>query len=246
MTTEVRFAAVEAGGTTFVVAIAEGDPTNIIERAEFPTSTPGAVLSNVVGWLKTRKFDSLGVASFGPIDLHSNSPRYGFITTTPKPGWRNTDVLGPIRSGLNLPNDFPVGFDTDVNAPAMAEYDQESGTGLTSCVYVTVGTGVGVGLVFNGKPLHGLLHGEGGHISVPVYPCGNERGGIKERSYSLKCPTWFELESMCNSAALAASAECNVGDLKNLQDDHPVWDEAAHYLACLCANLVSVVRAMRR
>ena len=118
----MRYAGVEAGGTSWVVAIAEGDPSKIVERAEFPTGLdPAALLTNVVAWLKPRNFDCLGVASFGPIDLHAKSPQYGFITTTPKPGWRNTDILGPIRKGLELPDDFPVGFDTDVNAPAMAE-----------------------------------------------------------------------------------------------------------------------------
>ena len=192
----LRFAGVEAGGTTWVVAIAEGDPTNIVDREEFSTSTPSAVLGNVVGWLKLREFDCLGVASFGPIDLHAESPQYGFITTTPKPGWKNTDILGPLRKGLGLPDDFPLGFDTDVNAPAMAEFKESSDSALTSCAYITVGTGVGVGLVFNGHPLHGLLHGEGGHISVPVYPARSALGGTertKNKRYSLDCPTWYAL-----------------------------------------------------
>ena len=95
-----------------------------MERAEFPTSSPADVLEKVVAWLKTRQFDCLGVASFGPIELHRDSPKYGFITTTPKPGWRDADILGPIRKGLGLAADFPVGWDTDVNAPALAEYSQ--------------------------------------------------------------------------------------------------------------------------
>jgi fructokinase len=144
-----------------------------VERGEFKTtSDPSVVLSAVVEWLKTRQYDSIGIASFGPIELHEDSPKYGFITTTPKPGWRDTDVVGFIRKGLNLSPDFPVGFDTDVNAPAMAEYLQalDNGEKLTSCAYVTVGTGIGVGFVFNGNMLHGLLHGEGGHIAVPPFP----------------------------------------------------------------------------
>jgi fructokinase len=91
------------------------------------------------------KFDCLGIASFGPIELHEGHPKYGFITTTPKPGWNDADVLGSVRRGLGLPADFPVAFDTDVNAPAMAEYAQAkaAGSNLSSCAYVTVGTGVG-------------------------------------------------------------------------------------------------------
>lgn len=121
------------------------------------------MLSDVVKWLKTRHYDSIGIASFGPVELHEGSSKYGFITTTPKPGWKDTDVVGYIRKGLSLPPSFPIGFDTDVNAPAMAEYSQslESGDSISSCAYVTVGTGIGVGFVFNGNMLHGLLHGEG-------------------------------------------------------------------------------------
>mmetsp|Transcript_70773 Transcript_70773/g.133237 ORF Transcript_70773/g.133237 Transcript_70773/m.133237 type:complete len:357 (+) Transcript_70773:107-1177(+) len=232
-----RFAGIEAGGTSWVVAIAEGSPENVIERADFPTSTPAEVLANVVEWLKPRKFDCLGIASFGPVELHEDHPKYGFITTTPKPGWKDADVVGAVRRGLGLASDFPIAFDTDVNAPAMAEYAQAkaAGSDITSCAYVTVGTGVGVGLVFNGHMLHGLLHGEGGHISVPLYP-----GATKEQklSYSLNCATWAELESTCNSAALAHQAGCSIADLKDLKDDNRVWDIAAHYLACLCVNLI--------
>ena len=119
---EVRYAGVEAGGTSWVVAIAVGDPSNIVERAEFATATPDVVLPRVVAWLRDRPFDALGVASFGPIDLHrATSPKWGYITTTPKPGWRDTDVLGPLRRGLGLADGFPIAFDTDVNAPAASE-----------------------------------------------------------------------------------------------------------------------------
>eukprot|EP00614_Pseudopedinella_elastica_P013043 CAMPEP_0172611016 /NCGR_PEP_ID=MMETSP1068-20121228/30751_1 /TAXON_ID=35684 /ORGANISM="Pseudopedinella elastica, Strain CCMP716" /LENGTH=341 /DNA_ID=CAMNT_0013414873 /DNA_START=47 /DNA_END=1072 /DNA_ORIENTATION=+ len=231
-----RFAGIEAGGTTWVVSIAEGDPSNIVERAEFPTATPQLVLAQVVAWLKPKKFDCLGIASFGPVDLDPSSPKYGYITTTPKLAWRDADVVGGVVKGLGLPPDFPVGFDTDVNAPALAEYAQaqEKGEKIGSCAYVTVGTGVGIGLVFNGEMLHGLLHGEGGHISVPPYP-GEES---EKMSFSLKCPKWVELESSCNSAALAKRAQCPVQGLKDLPDDHPVWDVAAHYLACMCANMI--------
>ena len=237
----VRYAGVEAGGTTWVVAISEGDPSNIVERADFTTVGPAEVLAKVVAWLKPKQFDCLGVASFGPIEVHEDSPKYGFITTTPKPGWNDADILGPLRKGLGLPPNFPVGWDTDVNAPALSEYAQEKAAGrsLTSCAYVTVGTGVGVGLVFNGEMLHGLLHGEGGHISVPGYPGGL---GAGRTSYSLNCPTWYELESVTNSAALAARAGlASPAGLKDLPDDHEVWEVASHYLACLCANMILLV-----
>eukprot|EP00617_Octactis_speculum_P015494 CAMPEP_0185766428 /NCGR_PEP_ID=MMETSP1174-20130828/36963_1 /TAXON_ID=35687 /ORGANISM="Dictyocha speculum, Strain CCMP1381" /LENGTH=361 /DNA_ID=CAMNT_0028450107 /DNA_START=35 /DNA_END=1120 /DNA_ORIENTATION=- len=237
MPREQRFAGVEAGGTSFVVAIAEGTPDNIVERADFPTTTPEEVMDKCIAWLKVRKFDSLGIASFGPIDLHTHSKTYGFITSTPKVLWTNTDVLGKIVRGLGLKQNFPVAWETDVNAPAMAEYDilHSRGTPVDSVAYVTVGTGCGIGLVFRGMPVHGLLHGEGGHISVPRCP-GDDYVPPKTM---LKCEEWNELETMVNSQSLAARANCSsVHELKDLPDDHPVWDVAAHYLACLCANTI--------
>lgn len=236
----VRFAGIEAGGTTWVLAIAHGDPTNIVERTELPTTTPAEVLDKVVNWLSTRKFDCLGVASFGPIDLHrATSDKWGYITTSPKPGWQWVDVLGPIARGLKLSSDFPVAFDTDVNAPAFAEYmaAREEGYEFSSCAYVTVGTGIGVGLTFNGAPLRGMLHGEGGHISVPRLPGDDEIPGCNGSGVGAGS-TWAGVESMCNSAALAKRAGCSAHELKDLSDSHPVWDTAAHYLGCLCANMI--------
>eukprot|EP00930_Biecheleria_cincta_P042788 TRINITY_DN29442_c0_g1_i1.p1 TRINITY_DN29442_c0_g1~~TRINITY_DN29442_c0_g1_i1.p1 ORF type:complete len:372 (-),score=44.15 TRINITY_DN29442_c0_g1_i1:28-1143(-) len=244
----VRYAGIEGGGTTWVVAIAEGSPGNIVERMEIPTTTPQEVLSQIVQWLSTRRFDCLGVASFGPIDLHrATSAKWGYITSTPKSGWRDTDVLGPLLSGLKLPRDFPVAFDTDVNAPAFAEYmaAREDGFEFSSCAYVTVGTGVGVGLVINGAPLRGMLHGEGGHISVPRLQGDDKVSGISPGSGVGTGSTWAGVEAMCNSAAIAQRAGCSVHELKDLPDSHPVWDTTAHYLACLCANMVLMVSPER-
>ena len=186
-----RYAGVEGGGTSWVCAISEEDV--ITARAEFPTTTPEETLSAVREWLdavaEEMPFDALGVATFGPLDLDPESPTYGFITHSPKPGWENVDVLGALWDGT-----VPCGFDTDVNAPAMAEFaamrdeaeiigafaadrqgnarddagdweeeDEEGEDGkktgaaasVTNLVYVTVGTGVGVGIICGGKPVHG-------------------------------------------------------------------------------------------
>lgn len=114
----VRYAAVEGGGTTFVCAIAVGSPENIVERASFPTTTPEETLGKCRAWLSEREFDSLGIATFGPVDPKVGSKTYGYITATPKPGWQNTDVVGFLTRGLSA----PFQFDTDVNAPALSEY----------------------------------------------------------------------------------------------------------------------------
>ena len=174
-------AAVEGGGTTYVVAIAKDKPENIIERASFPTTTPEETLAKCKAWLAQRSFDALGIATFGPVDPRTSSKTYGHITKTPKKLWRDADVVGALDVfGV------PIKFDTDVNAPALSEYRAMVLKGEDpSCVaYATVGTGVGVGLVVNGAPVHGLLHPEAGHACVPRYP-GDDFAG---HNPSLNCP----------------------------------------------------------
>ena len=160
----MRLAAVEGGGTTWVAVIAVDTPHNIVERETFITELPGPTLSKIKEWLSARSFDAIGVATFGPVDAVPSSPTYGFITSTPKPNWKDTDVL----TGLGV-REFgkPFLFDTDVNAPAFAEFlllKETKDPNLSSCAYITVGTGVGVGLVVNGGTVHGLMHPEAGHI----------------------------------------------------------------------------------
>jgi fructokinase len=233
------YAGVEGGGTTFVVALAKGSPTNLVERAEFPTTTPEETLRCCCDWLSARQYDALGVACFGPIDLQPQSPTYGFITTTPKPGWKNVDVLGPLRA---VNPTVPFAFDTDVNAPALAEHvlavseAQSHGAPTpSSCCYITVGTGIGVGLVINGAPVHGLMHPEGGHVCVPrrAADAGFE-GPNPTDTFGGLCA-----ENMSCSVALALRGSlASTSALAALPDDDPLWDAAAHYLGALCANVV--------
>ena len=234
-------ACVEGGGTTFVVALAKDDPTNIIEREEYPTTTPAETIGKCVAWLKTKQYDALGVATFGPVDLNKSSPTYGYITTTPKPGWKNTDILGPCKA---VNPSVPVGFDTDVNAPAVAEHAYEVAEAQrlgkpipTSCCYITVGTGIGVGLVINGQPVHGLLHPEGGHLCVPPLLADSKAGFVGPNmadTFGGLCA-----ENMACSKALAKRAKlADTSALAKLKDDDPAWEAAAHYLGALCANVV--------
>ena len=230
-------AAVEGGGTTFVVAIGYS-PTDIFDRQEFPTTTPQETLAQCVEWLGERSYDALGVACFGPIDLQPSSPTYGYITTTPKPGWQNVDVLGPLRAV----RDVPFGFDTDVNAPAVAEHAfavaeavKAGKTPPSSCCYITVGTGIGVGLVINNAPVHGLMHPEGGHVCVPrrAADAGFE-GPNPTDCFGGACA-----ENMCCSVSLAKRGSLpSTAALADLYDDDPLWEAASHYLGALCANVV--------
>jgi fructokinase len=227
-----KFAAVEGGGTSWRVAIAEDDPTNIIEVAQVDTTTPEETLGKVCKWLKARDtYDAIGIATFGPMDAKEGSPTYGYITSTPKKLWRMTDVVTPILAVKNV----PFQFDTDVNAPAMAEYTIGGirAEGCSSCAYITVGTGVGVGLVVNGQCVHGMLHPEAGHMRVPKCP-GDSHDGVPSNAVP------DGVESMCASGAIAARAGVAVSELASLPDSHPVWETAAYYLAGMCMNLILV------
>ena len=234
---EKRYAAVELGGTSIRVAIAEGKADNIVERDQFPTTTPEKDIPKLIQWLKCRQpFVSLGIASFGPIDPRKGSATYGFITTTPKKAWRNTDLVGPFKKAF----DCPIGFDTDVNAPAFYEYEHAKSLGadITSCAYVTVGTGVGVGLVVNGKNVHGMLHPEAGHVLCPQMPNDTFKG-LEDWTIPMG------VEAHTCSLALAKQSNVSIAQLKDLKDDNPIWDTAAYYLAVLCVNLILIVSPER-
>lgn len=240
------FAGIEAGGTTWVLGAVKTEDLDkglngggaakvtVHSRTVVPTTTPKETLSAVTDWLvknapKEEGWAGIGVASFGPVCLDKEDAQYGFITTTPKPGWANTDVLGAIKKALgdSCP---PLGWDTDVNGAALAE-SQLGGHGSEgnqpkSVAYVTVGTGVGVGLVLDGAPRHGLLHPEGGHIAV-AREVGDEgfKGG---------CPFHGAcLEGCVASPGIAARVGVDQTKLQDIPDDHVVWKYVSGYLAQL-------------
>ena len=147
------------GGTKMVCAIID-DNNKIIDKCVIKTTTPEETLSNLVEYFKDKDIASLGLASFGPVDLNTNSKTYGYITETPKPGWRNTDVVGYFKKHFNI----PIGFDTDVNAACLGEVMYGAGKGLKNVIYGTIGTGIGFGVYLNGTLHHGLMHPEAGHV----------------------------------------------------------------------------------
>ena len=161
---------VEAGGTKFVCVIGTG-PDDIAETRRIDVAGPAETLEAALDFFRRAlvagtRLDAIGIGSFGPVELRRSNPRYGFITTTPKPGWSGTDVAGPFVSALGI----PIGFDTDVNAAALAEGRWGAARGLGSFVYLTLGTGIGGGAVVEGRLLHGLGHPEMGHVAVPRRP----------------------------------------------------------------------------
>ena len=161
------FGGVEVGGTTVVCAVGTS-PSDLRDRAVIETADPAATIARVVARLRRHapRLTAVGIATFGPVELDRRSPRHGHITTTPKPGWADTDLVGPLVRALRV----PVGFDTDVNGAAIAERRWGAARGLGTVVYVTAGTGVGGGGVIAGRPMHGLLHPEMGHMRIPRHP----------------------------------------------------------------------------
>ena len=164
------FGGVEAGGTKFVCVIGTG-PGDIAETQRIDVADPANTIEAALDFFRRglaagTQLDAIGIGSFGPVELRRSNPRYGFITTTAKPGWSRTDVAGPFAAALGI----PIGFDTDVNAAALAEGRWGAARGLASFVYLTLGTGIGGGTVIDGRLLRGLGHPETGHIAVPRRP----------------------------------------------------------------------------
>ncbi len=170
----MRFGAVEAGGTKFVCLLGTS-PDDIEARTRIPTgSDPTATLAAVVDFFAGHPSPAaVGIGSFGPVELRPGHPMHGHITSTPKPGWRDVDLVGPIRTALGV----PVGFDTDVAGAALGEGRWGAAQGLSTFVYMTVGTGIGAAAVVGGRPATGLGHAEMGHVSVPRQPGDAYAGG---------------------------------------------------------------------
>lgn len=174
---------------------------------------------------------AVGVGSFGPVDLNPTSPKFGYITTTPKPGWANTEFLGRVSRAVGV----PVGFDTDVNAAALGEAMWGAAKGLKTFIYMTVGTGIGGGGMVNGLLLHGLLHPEMGHLRLPH--------DFDQDPYRGACP--FHGDCLEGLAAGPALLERWGLRPEELPADHPAWRLEAHYLALGLANLIYTLSPQR-
>lgn len=217
------FGGLEAGGTKFACAVGRGH--DVVAETRIATTSPPATLAAAIAFFKDHgPLGALGVGSFGPLDLDPRSSTYGFITTTPKPGWTHTDVVGPLRRALGV----PVAFDTDVNAAALAEQRWGAARGAASAVYVTVGTGIGGGAVVNGRPVHGLVHPEIGHARIPHDRAADPFAGA--------CPHHGDCwEGLASAPALAARWG---RPPESLSDGHPAWELEARYLALGLVNVI--------
>jgi fructokinase len=225
---------IEAGGTGFVCAIGTG-PRDLRAVSRWPTTTPEETLDRAMAFFREHAarlpVAALGVAAFGPLDLDARSPDYGSITTTPKPGWAGTRLTDVLGRGLGL----PVALDTDVNAAALAEHRWGAARGFDPVVYLTVGTGIGGGGLVGGRPLHGLVHPEMGHIRVP-----HDRA---EDPFEGDCPYHGDcLEGLASGRALAARWGRSPATLAS---DHPAWALEARYLALGLAAVICILSPAR-
>jgi len=212
----VKLGAIEAGGTKFVCAVSDGSLNNI-ERTQFDTKTPEQTLKEVFKFFDRFELDAIGIGSFGPIDVISTSETYGYIISTPKPGWGNFDFLGAIKAKYAV----PVYWTTDVNASGYGEYRLGKAEDVSSCLYLTVGTGVGGGIVYEDEPLIGRNHLEMGHIIVRKH---------EDDDYEGHCPYHKDcLEGLICGPAI--EARFNGKKAKDIESDNQVWDYVAYYLA---------------
>ncbi len=218
----MQFGGIEAGGTKMVCAVAD-ETGKLLDRMSVPTRQPEETLKEIAACLKQYEIAALGIGCFGPIDPDRNSKTYGYITKTPKPGWTDCDIAGFFRRELSV----PVGFDTDVNGAILGEVTWGAARGCNSAIYITVGTGVGVGVYVNGGLLHGLVHPEAGHILLKRHP---------EDTYAGHCP--FHPDCMEGLASGPAIAGRWGKPATELADRDEVWELEAYYIAQAVADYI--------
>ncbi|MFH0847803.1 MAG: ROK family protein [Chloroflexota bacterium] len=228
------YGGIAAGGTTFVCAVGTGEGKLLAER-EFATTTPLETINQAINFFREESRrnapTAIGIGSFGPVNVHPESPDYGHLVVTPKPGWAKIDFLGMVHEALGI----PVYLDTDVNVAALAEWRWGKAQGLDTFVYLTVGTGIGGGGMVNGKLMHGLMHPEMGHIRVPH--------DLNLDSFPGACPFHNDcLEGLASGPAI----QKRWGEpAEVLPADHPAWLLESHYLGLGLANIICILSPQR-
>lgn len=231
---EKLYGGIEAGGTKIVCAIGS-DPENIYDEVRFPTTTPGETITQCIDYfspyLCKNEIVSIGIGSFGPLDLRVNSATYGYITFTNKLGWSNTDFLGKLKDKLII----PIAIDTDVNVAALGEYYWGAGKNISDFVYLTIGTGIGGGAIVNDKLLHGFNHPEMGHIQIQKNRETDSFHGIC--NFHQNC-----LEGLASGPAIEKLWSMKA---ENISRDHEAWEVVADYLAKAIMNYMLILAPKR-
>lgn len=226
----MRYGALEGGGTKMVMAVTD-ENLNILCRESIPTQGPQETMARMIAFYQQQKVDVLGIGCFGPLDLNPQSATYGHITKTPKLPWRDYPLLKHFEQALGI----PCGLDTDVNVAALCEARLGAARGLDSCVYVTVGTGIGAGVLCEGKLVHGLMHPEWGHFLLAPRADDPMPQGVCP--YHQGC-----LEGLASGPAIEKRWGVSA---KELAPDHPAWELEAHYLAQMCVAALTMVSPQR-
>lgn len=203
---------------------------DIFERISIPTETPEITMPKLIEYFKDKEIEALGIGCFGPIDLNRNSETYGYITTTPKLAWANYNIVGVLKKALKV----PVGFDTDVNGSALGEATWGITKGLENSMYITIGTGIGAGIITNGILLHGMLHPEGGHLLLAKHP---------DDDYEGKCPYH---KTCMEGLASGPAVEARWGKKgAELADRKEVWELEAYYIAQALVDYIMILSPQR-
>ena len=227
-----RLAGIELGGTKAIAVL--GDGCEIVDRYQIPTADAKATLGNLrfqlERWNAAQPIEALGIASFGPVGIISRDPHYGHILQTPKPGWSGADILGELGAAIT----GPTAINTDVNAAALAEGRWGAARGCSDHCYITIGTGIGVGVVAGGQLVTGQMHPEAGHMRVRRLP-GDDFPGV--------CKVHGDcLEGLASGPALAAKSG---SDGRDIPSDHPLWEGVTDAVAEACANLFLTLASER-
>ncbi|WP_079527577.1 ROK family protein [Halobacillus hunanensis] len=225
----MRIGAIEAGGTKFVCAIGN-EAGDVFEKTVIPTQHPDITMPAVYEFFKGQEIEQLGIGSFGPIDVNEQSDSYGTIQQTPKIDWVDFPLVQSLADELAV----PVKVDTDVNVAALSEAAWGNAKDVESCLYITVGTGIGAGAIVNGATLKGLSHPEMGHIAIKRH---------EDDSFGGACPYHQDcLEGMAAGPAI----EKRWGKAgKELADDEKVWEIEAYYLAQALVNYIYILSPAR-
>ncbi|MFN3312401.1 MAG: ROK family protein [Hyphomonas sp.] len=232
MDANLLIAGVELGGTKSIALIAKG--TQILDQVSIPTTTPDETLARLCEhlerWYQAEAFEALGIASFGPLQLLRSDANFGAMLPTPKPNWTGAQVAATLTAPFNC----PWTIDTDVNGAALAEYRWGAGAGCNSVCYITIGTGLGGGLVINGEPVHGAMHPELGHIRIR-----RAAGDV----FPGACPCHSDcIEGLVSGPALTKRFGMPASAV---EDTHPAWDHVADDLSELICIILLTVSAQR-
>jgi len=221
----VLYGAIEAGGTKFVCAVGDRN-FEVTQKVSFPTRTPEETMNKVYEFFNRYNLKSIGIGSFGPIDLIPESSTYGYIKNTPKDRWKNFDFLGSLKAKY----DIPIGWSTDVNIAALGEAIKGAGKGLDNILYLTVGTGIGGGAIIKGNILEGVGHPEMGHIMIKPHPDDKFEG---------LCPFHSNcLEGMASGPTI----EARLGKKgKEICNTNVVWVYLADYIAQALFNYTLIL-----